>query len=79
MSRHIFGQGEMPEWVSDRVMCFRKADGSTGYELDTGWRFTEIYEGDKIFQNGKYLKVIRLPQSAEPTAPSKKEPEEEKM
>lgn len=79
MKSYIMGQGKMPGWVSDRVMCFRKADGSTGYELDTGWRFTEIYEGDKIIQNGKYLKIIRLPQSAELTAPSKKEPEEEKM
>ena len=59
MSRYIFGQGEMPGWLSRKVMCYRKADGSTGYEIDNGRRKIELHEGDLVICKGEYVKVVR--------------------
>ena len=59
MNSYIFGKGEMPEWLSRRVMCYRKADGSTGYEIDNGRRKIELNEGDLVIRKGEYVKVER--------------------
>ena len=53
----VFGEEEMPVWLSDKVMAYKKTDGSTGYELDTGRRKIEIKVGDLITNEGRYLKV----------------------
>lgn len=59
VSSYIFGKGEMPGWLSRRVMCFRKADGSIGYEIDNGRRKIELHEGDLVICKGEYVKVER--------------------
>lgn len=59
MNRYIFGKGEMPEWVSRRIMCYRKADGSTGYEIDSYLKRVEVSEGDVIIEGREYVKVIK--------------------
>jgi hypothetical protein len=59
MSSYIFGTDELPDFIRDRIMCYRKADGSVGYELDNGRRVTKLYKGDRVELKGKYIQVIK--------------------
>lgn len=59
MKRYIFGQKDIPEWVSRRVMCYRRADGGVGYEIDTGRKVLTVTEGDIIIKKGEYVKVLK--------------------
>ena len=45
--------------VSRRIMCYRKADGSTGYEIDSYLKRVEVSEGDTIIEGREYVKVIK--------------------
>lgn len=57
--KYIFGQGEIPEWVSGRLYHYRREDGLTGYEIDTGRYMKVIFFGDKLIRNGDFIKVER--------------------
>ena len=59
MNKYIFLQGEVPRWVSDRLMLYLRADGKTGYEIDTGKYFKVIFKGDVLIKQGPYIKVVR--------------------
>jgi hypothetical protein len=66
-SRYVFLQGEIPQWVSDKLMIYRTPEGGIGYELDTGKFDKVIFKGDKLIKRGKYIKVIRGDRSGERT------------
>lgn len=57
--RYIFLKGEMPLWVSKKLMLFHALDGGIGYELDTGKYNKVIFEGDLLINKGKYIKIVR--------------------
>lgn len=57
--QYIFGQGAVPEWVSGRLYHYRRADGKTGYEIDTGRYMKVIFPGDKLINCGNCIKVER--------------------
>lgn len=60
MSRYIVGQGKAPEWAAKRMMCFKKPDGSVGYEIETGRNRTKrLYEGDIVIDKGEYVQIVR--------------------
>lgn len=60
MSRYIVGQGEAPEWVAKRLMCFQRLDGGVGYEIETGRnRVKRLYEGDIVIDKGEYVQIVR--------------------
>ena len=40
-------------------MCYRKADGSTGYEIGSYFKRIELSEGDVIIEGREYVKVIK--------------------
>ena len=65
--RYIFLKGEMPLWVSEKLMLFCALDGSIGYEIDTGKHDKVIFEGDMLIKKGKYIKVVRGDCSGEGT------------
>ena len=57
--QYTFGKGDMPQWVSDRLMLFRNPEGGVGYEIDTGKYLKVIFEGDVLIKQGKYIRVVR--------------------
>lgn len=60
MSRYIFGQGNTPEWVAKRLMCFQRLDGGVGWEIETGRNNTKkVNEGDIIIDKGNFVQVLR--------------------
>ena len=58
-SEYIFGAENMPEWVSGRLYHYRRADGKTGYEIDTGRYMKVIFPGDIITFNSGIITVKR--------------------
>lgn len=58
-NRYTFAKGEMPSWVSDKLMMFRNPEGGVGYEIDTGKYLKVIFEGDVLIKRGRYIKVVR--------------------
>lgn len=59
MGEYIMGNGNMPDWVANKVMAYRKMDGSTGYEFRGMANIYEIHIGDKIIQNGHLIRFER--------------------
>ena len=57
--KYIFGQGEMPEWVSGRLYHYRRPDGRTGYEIDTGRYMKVVFPGDVITLDSGVITVKR--------------------
>lgn len=57
--KYIIGQKQAPEWLRNRLMMYRKFDGSTGYEIYCNGRAYDLIKGDRVMKlkNGKF-KII---------------------
>lgn len=51
IDRYTVGKGIAPDWFRRRLMHYRKADGSTGYEWHGVSRNILLSKGDKVIRN----------------------------
>ena len=49
----------MPEWLINRLYHYRRPDGRTGYEIDTGRYMKVVFPGDVITLGSGVITVKR--------------------
>ena len=61
--RYIIGKSPMPEWCVGKLMQYRKADGSTGFELHFEsfgiHKTVELAAGDQLIKTGNRIEFKR--------------------
>ena len=50
MDQYIIGEANAPYWCKNRIMPFKRADGSTGYEFHDSKRILRLSAGDILLR-----------------------------
>ena len=65
MEKYIIGTKPIPEWCYEKLMPFRKWDGTTGIEFYGERKTISLDIGDILIKQGKYIKIERAAASVE--------------
>lgn len=54
---YIIGSGIPPDWVKDKLLPYRKMDGSIGYEFHGVYAIFNLMVGDRLILRDGKIKV----------------------
>jgi hypothetical protein len=56
---YVVGSGKPPSWLKNKIMPYRKMDGTTGFEFHGRQRTYVLYCGNKLVRNGSRIGIKR--------------------
>lgn len=56
---YVLGTEPVPDWISNRLMPYKKPDGATGYEFHGYLRDYELEPGDVLEKKDRKIYVLR--------------------
>lgn len=59
MDQYIIGEPDVPYWCKNRIMLYRRADGSTGYEFHGSKRILRLRVGDILLRDSKQKIIVK--------------------
>ena len=57
MESYVIGDKYVPYWCRNRIMPYKKLDGTTGYEYHGKGEVLKLEKGDRLFR-GHYRPII---------------------
>ncbi len=54
---YIIGSGIPPDWLKNKLIPYRKMEGTVGYEFQGTFRIFCLSAGDKLVRNGRRIDV----------------------